>query len=691
MRKALLAILLGLVFVAWPAAQSPIITAPLTSATCPGSGCVVLSVNGMSSVSIQVAGTYTGTVQFEGSLDGSTYTALALTPSTGGDTATSTTSTGVWTGFIGGTSQVRARVSAYTSGTARVTIGAALGLAAPGLSGVVIGNGVQPATATALPNDATKFLDGTGAFTTGGAGVSQAYVDAAIAQAAGGGGVSQNSFLVNGGGVVWDSDYNFTVSAASYYIGGVLYVSEEQSITLTAADPTDDRIDIIVVDDDGVVSAVTGTAAAQPSEPDYDTGTQLKLSLVFVAANSTEPDTIVTTILYQDNAGDPTEWNWTTSGSGFNVNSSNNPRPPGTKTIEGTAVANGAYAQGQIGSGSYDTSTASLLVFYVRSKAAWSGKRNLQIQLLSSGVLKGTAITFGEGAFGFVSSNTTTYQQIAVPIGQFAIPVGTTINQIRFRDSGGSIGFYLADIGFQGGATTQVATGITQDQADVRYAPIGPSYVTLGTNANLINERVLTAGSGISLTDGGAGSTLTIAASGGSGPSCESHTAANSATLNFTTFYSASYRDYDLTIDGLVPSSGGTSLRMRLSEDGGSTWYSATEYGYYAFGASFTFGFNGAHVNSTGISSWGLIEGLGVTAGYSANGKWRIYNMGSNTLFPMMQGLLVNISNAGIVWGDEWHGGIFGTADTKTFNALQLYMDSGNIASGTVTVCQVLQ
>ena len=45
-------------------------------------------------------------------------------------------------------------------------------------------------------------------------------------------------------------------------------------------------------------------------------------------------------------------------------------------------------------------------------------------------------------------------------------------------------------------------------------APTGASYVTLGTDGTLTSERVLTAGDGISLTDAGAGSTLTVAATG---------------------------------------------------------------------------------------------------------------------------------------------------------------------------------
>lgn len=45
-------------------------------------------------------------------------------------------------------------------------------------------------------------------------------------------------------------------------------------------------------------------------------------------------------------------------------------------------------------------------------------------------------------------------------------------------------------------------------------APTGAAYVTIGSNATLTGERALTQGSGIAITDGGANSTVTIAASG---------------------------------------------------------------------------------------------------------------------------------------------------------------------------------
>ena len=44
-------------------------------------------------------------------------------------------------------------------------------------------------------------------------------------------------------------------------------------------------------------------------------------------------------------------------------------------------------------------------------------------------------------------------------------------------------------------------------------APVDAQYLVLSANGTLSNERVITAGNGISLTDAGAGSTLTISAS----------------------------------------------------------------------------------------------------------------------------------------------------------------------------------
>jgi len=60
-------------------------------------------------------------------------------------------------------------------------------------------------------------------------------------------------------------------------------------------------------------------------------------------------------------------------------------------------------------------------------------------------------------------------------------------------------------------------------------APTTAQYVTLATDATLTNERVLTAGSNITITDGGAGSTVTISASVPTVPSAASSVVAETS------------------------------------------------------------------------------------------------------------------------------------------------------------------
>lgn len=119
----LVAFLLALCLVPWMAsAQSPTAAAVLSSATCPGTGCVVLGVTGIGGAAIQVTGTWSGTLQFEASVDGITYVAVNMTPSNDTTAVTSSTGNGVWIGGIGGLRVVRVRFSSYASGTAAVTI-----------------------------------------------------------------------------------------------------------------------------------------------------------------------------------------------------------------------------------------------------------------------------------------------------------------------------------------------------------------------------------------------------------------------------------------------------------------------------------------------------------------------------------------------------------------------------------------
>lgn len=97
-------------------AQSTQAFAQLTSTTCPGTGCVQVSVGGLSHVGVQLTGTWAATAQFTASIDGMTFVALSMTPSNSVTTATSSTSNGGWNANVGGYAVIRVYLSAYTSG-----------------------------------------------------------------------------------------------------------------------------------------------------------------------------------------------------------------------------------------------------------------------------------------------------------------------------------------------------------------------------------------------------------------------------------------------------------------------------------------------------------------------------------------------------------------------------------------------
>lgn len=296
-------------------------------------------------------------------------------------------------------------------------------------------------------------------------------------------GATISTFLVSGGQVVWESAYTFRVSAADYYINGTRYTSAEATTTLSAADATLDRIDVITLDTAGAVVVLAGTASATPSEPSVDPAAYLKLAIVFVAHATVAPPDVQTVTVYAENVGTPTEWAWASSGASIVVSATTTPHA-GTKTIEGTAVVAGVYAQGTAAS-AIDPTFYDHLLLFIRSKAAWNNSRGLLVTLRLANVLVGAAVQIRRsGTFGFDSTVTTDYQMVAIPIVAFAVPQGSMIDQIRLEDFGGSIGFFVDDISFQAAATTPVGGGFTQDQADARYAPLihAPRHSSAGAD-----------------------------------------------------------------------------------------------------------------------------------------------------------------------------------------------------------------
>lgn len=95
-----------------------IVTDTLTAAD----DAVTLSMLGMSGCAFQVKSTYSGTITFEGTVDDGLWATMLVLALGATASATTTTSTGIFLASCAGLSQVRARMSSFSSGYATVTI-----------------------------------------------------------------------------------------------------------------------------------------------------------------------------------------------------------------------------------------------------------------------------------------------------------------------------------------------------------------------------------------------------------------------------------------------------------------------------------------------------------------------------------------------------------------------------------------
>lgn len=99
-----------------PASTDSVLEILQNAATATGNGSAA-SVKGYKSLTLEVTGTWVGTVTFEGTIDDSSWFTVALTPTTAGTPVTSTTANGAWKlPYDVALSQLRARVT-WTSGT----------------------------------------------------------------------------------------------------------------------------------------------------------------------------------------------------------------------------------------------------------------------------------------------------------------------------------------------------------------------------------------------------------------------------------------------------------------------------------------------------------------------------------------------------------------------------------------------
>ena len=125
--------------------------------TCTPTTCVSVGLfQDTGAVSFTISGTWSATLQFEVSEDNTNFVALNAYPPNSTTAVTSTAANGTWTAGVAGMVQFRVRASAYSSGTATVSIQGSKAVALSSLTGgggggggtVTAVTGVAPVTST---------------------------------------------------------------------------------------------------------------------------------------------------------------------------------------------------------------------------------------------------------------------------------------------------------------------------------------------------------------------------------------------------------------------------------------------------------------------------------------------------------------------------------------------------------------
>lgn len=260
--------------------------------------------------------------------------------------------------------------------------------------------------------------------------------------------------LINGS-ITWSgTGYVFDATLINYEIICGIYQTQPTTVTLTASNPSLDRIDVIYVDIFQNVGILTGTPAVNPIKPQVNPLTQLEVSFVYVGAGSTTPTGQSATTIYNENI----EWGGSSNVSGINFAYATNPFSGTVSTLVPNA-ADGQNVTWTNGS-PVDISNSEYLKFYIRLNAAFSVdlSRFLSIAFYNGATQSTQVFTVANGTYGFNANLLNQYQLVVIPI---VSPFNDfNADRVRFVISGAPASFQLDKVYLLEGATPPSGSGI---------------------------------------------------------------------------------------------------------------------------------------------------------------------------------------------------------------------------------------
>lgn len=287
---------------------------------------------------------------------------------------------------------------------------------------------------------------------------------------------------LSGGDVAWVTGLTFSVSPAKIMVDGTVYETDAATVTLSDGDGTHPRKDVIAANIDGTIDVVEGTPAASPAEPDVDPNTQVLLTVIDVAQSATTPSNVGNTVIYDEDD------NWTSAVVG-NVNAADTSDPrTGTKAIKFTAADNGDRVT-LTAAATVNPAEVDRFAFYIKNGQQNTNTRNrLAFRLYNGTTAVSSWVNLRHGDFGYDGNNTSTYQFIHMPFGQFR-STGDEFDTIRIQvlaASGQVLTFLLDDIVYQVGVpNVDTSDFATLSNYNVWRSAQGSPIVTLTDGATV--------------------------------------------------------------------------------------------------------------------------------------------------------------------------------------------------------------
>ena len=244
--------------------------------------------------------------------------------------------------------------------------------------------------------------------------------------------------IINGGVVLRSTTaLIYNVWSTSFVVNNRYYnINVSEDVTLTQGDTTFGRIDVLAIEIDSSeppnasVVVLEGVPSASPVKPTIDLSNQVEVSFVNVAANQFIDPNAVTDTIYDDNTGEPTEWDNILTPTGANLNDGTDPK------VGTVAMSFPVYTGTEVLSFKKDSMITFVsdesLIFYIKPDVRFPLKSSLNFKLINSATLGYWSISLSTTNlqnYGFDLDGFGDWQLIQIPLSEL---IANSRNEIEY-------------------------------------------------------------------------------------------------------------------------------------------------------------------------------------------------------------------------------------------------------------------